>query len=195
MTEQIIEFNLEDAFGELEQAAKQSNLLKMFKAGESAIMAMLPPLEYKGKKTLFLQVASSFADRKTGKQTTSDQFLIRFMIFTFENGKVDYSKTQYVAVPLAKTFAEQLAKAFKSEYQLAQQECHLIELNKAEKMVLTFKPKLIKIADEAWQKGLNTPTWEEIVEAHQKMEDAKANKGKDVKKPDVVKDESTPWDN
>lgn len=178
-------FDLDAAFGLLEEESKVSSVLYYPKKGEKLVLALLPPLEYQGQEKLGLPIEAEF----NGK--VSKQIIIRFAMFGFTNDKVDYSKTQYVGIPLAPTFTSQLAKAHKEEYSLGVQECNLIVLEKADKTVISFKPKTVKLPDEVWQIGLTVPTWEELLEAHNNMKQNQANKKNGDK--DKKADEKDLW--
>lgn len=178
------EFNLDSLFADLEQETKLTSILLFPKKGDDLVLAMLPPLEFEGKPKLSIAIEAEF----NGK--ISQQHIMRFALL-HKNGKtIDWEKTQFVGIPLAPTYVAQIVKAYKSEFQLAQQEQSLILLTKTDKTNLVFTPKAVKIPDDVWN-AENQPTWEELLKAHQDMKAniaAKKDGGKTADKKDEV-----PW--
>ena len=188
MTMQTMQFDLDSLFNDLENETKLQSVLVFPKKGDELVLAMLPPLEYEGKPKLSVAIEAEF----NGK--ISQQHIIRFAMLN-KNGKtIDWDKTQFVGIPLAPTYVAQIVKAYKSEFQLAQQEQSLIILTKADKTNLVFTPKTVKIPDEVWNAD-NQPTWEQLLKAHEDMKTNIAAKKDGKGKKEESKDESTPWDN
>jgi len=176
-------FNLEAAFGDLELETQLKSVLYYVKKGQTLALAMLPPMEFQGTPKLSISVESDFNGKKF------QQHIVRFAMFDFTSGKVDYSKTQFVGIPLASTYITQLVKAFKDEFKVATQDFNLIELQKAEKTLITFKPKIVRMPDELWETGSKAPTWDELLQAHTSMRE-----NIDKKKDGVKTEASTPWE-
>lgn len=181
-----MDFNLDTMFDDLENASKFNSVLYYPKKGDSVVLVMLPPLEYKGEAKLALPIETEYNGKK------SQQFMIRFIMFNKVNGKPDTNNPKYVGIPLAPTYVQQIVKAYKGEYQLAKQECHMILLDKGEKTVLTFSPTVKKVPDELWNTGLLSPTWEELLKAEQEQKAAQAEKKNG--KSDSKVAESSPWE-
>lgn len=184
MTEQ---FNLDSLFDALENETKLSSTLYYPKKGDSVVLVMLPPVDYQGELKLALPIEGEY----NGKKST--QFIMRFVMFNKVNGKPDTTRPHYVGIPLSPTYVQQIVKAYKGEYQLAKQECHMILLDKGDKTVLTFSPTVKRIPAEIWDKGCTLPTWEELLKANADMKANQAAKatGKDAKTDNK---EVSPWE-
>jgi hypothetical protein len=179
------QFNLDDLFGQMEQETKLTSVLMFPKKGDELLLAMLPPTEFEGKPKLSVAIEADF----NGK--VSQQHIVRFILIPKEGKVFGWDKVQFVGIPLAPTYVAQLIKLYKTDYQLAQQECNLLVLNKGEKTVITPTPKTIKIPDEVWNHD-NQPTWEDLVKAHQDMKTNMAAKKNG--KADEKGTEKNPWD-
>ena len=179
-------FNLDSLFDVMENETKLTSVLYYPKKGDQVILAMLPPLQHQGEFKLAVPIETEYQG-KVGKQ-----FIVRFIMFNLVNGKPDTQNPKYVGIPLAPTLVQTLVKAYKGEYRLAVQECHFIELSKADKTVLTFRPTQKRIPDEIWNVGLTSPTWEELIEANLSMKQNVAAKANGGKKTEDTK-EDTPW--
>lgn len=180
-----MEFNLDDLFSKMEADSKFDSILYFPKKGDNCLLALLPPLEYNGEMKLALQVEGEYQGKK------NKQFILRCIKWPIVGGKVDSANPQYVGVKLSPTFIQQIATAKAKEYQLATQECHFIELAKAEKVILTFRPTIKKIPDDIWQAGLSNPNWEELIKADTEATEAFAKKGN---KTEATKEAANPWD-
>lgn len=180
-----MDFNLDDLFSKMEADSKFDSVIYFPKKGDNCLLALLPPLEFNGEMKLALQVEGEYQGKKT------KQFILRCIKWPITGGKVDSANPQYVGVKLAPSYIQQIATAKSKEYQLATQECHFVELAKAEKIVLTFRPTIKKIPDDIWQAGLNKPTWEELLKADIEANEAFAKKGD---KTTTDKKDSNPWD-
>lgn len=179
-------FDLDAAFSDFEQEVKMTNILHLPKKGDQLYLAVLPPLMYEGKPRINVTVDTEFTDQKTKTVTQSKQYIVRFAIFGFTNRKVDWAKTEFVGIPLARTYAEQIAQAYQKGFKIATQEFNLIEYQKADKTLITFLPQMVKMPDELWAKGCTTPTWEELIEAHNSMRANVANKQTAEKKTEAL---------
>lgn len=197
MTEQIINttenLDIESAFLDFEQDVKLSSILYFPKKGDHLFLAVLPPMVYEGKPKINIVFDSTFTDQKTKKVTQTKQYVVRFALFNFTNRKVDWAKTEFVGIPLARTYAEQIAAAYQKGFKVATQEFNLIEFQKSNndgKALITFLPTIVKMPDELWEKGKTCPTWDELISANNSMQNNLAAKNTQGK---TDKDDSTPW--
>jgi len=179
------EFNLDDLFAKMESDSKFESVLYMPKKGDNCLIAMLPPLEHEGQIKLAVAVEGEYQGKK------NKQFIIRCLKWNLVGGKVqDQMNPQYVGVLLSPTFVQQIAVNKTKDYVFATQEQNFIELVKADKLQLIFRPQVKRLPDEMWVKGLSSPTWEELLKANSDAKEAFAKKGE---KPKSDKSEDTPW--
>lgn len=179
-------FNLDDVFGEMENETKLSSVVRYLKRGEEVLLAMLPPMEYEGKPKLAIPIQGEYE----GKPTT--QFVLRFIVLHKVDRNVDWSKSSYVAIPLAQSLIAQIVDARKKDYALGEQTCNLLVVTKPQKTNIVFTPKTVTIPNDVWQGG-ETLTWAVILEA---LESMKENMSKKASKDAAAKDtltEATPW--
>lgn len=184
--------DIESAFLDFEQDVKLSSILHFPKKGDQLFLAVLSPMLFQGKPKINIVIDTEFTDPKTNKVTQSKQYIVRFALFNFTNRKVDWAKTEFVGIPLARSYAEQIAVAYQKGFKVATQEFNLIEFQKSSsdgKALITFLPQVVKMPDELWEKGKVTPTWDELLEAHNNMQNNIAAK----KNPTKAANESTPW--
>ena len=184
-----MDFNLDDLFAKMESESKFDSVLYFPKKGDNVLLAMLPPMEHNGEVKLALAVEGEYKGQK------NKQFILRCLKWNLVGGKVqDQMNPQYIGVVLSPTFVQQIAVAKTKEYVFAAQEQNFIELAKAEKVSLIFRPQIKKIPDEMWEKGMMTPTWEELLQANEKSKEAFAKKAASKNGVNATKDESNPWD-
>lgn len=181
---EMTNFNLDDLFVKMENDSKFESILYNPRKGERCVLVMLPPIKHENEYKLSLKVETDF------KGTKGFAFIIRVIKFNLINGKPDTANPQYVGIVLPRTAVETIATNQQKGFKFATQTCHLIELAKPEKVSLTVLPQEKMIPDEIWNKGVEHPTWEELLQAHKDAQAFFAKKGDTTK---TEKSEDTPW--
>ena len=182
-----MDFNLDDLFAKMESESKFESVLYFPKKGDNCLLAILAPMLYNGEYKIALAVDGEYKGQK------NKQFILRCLKWNLVGGKVqDQLNPQYVGVVLSPTYIQQIAVNKTKDYVFADQSQNFIELAKTEKVQLIFRPQVKKIPDDMWEKGITTPTWDELLEANEKSKQAFAKKND--KTGATAKDESNPWD-
>lgn len=175
------EYNLDSIFGDMASATEMTSELTFIKKGDTLILAMCPPLEYKGKPVLTVAVESEYQGKK-GKQ-----FIVRFIKLVKNGKEIDWENSTVTGIPLPSTIVSALAKLYETEYPLAVQECSLLMVTKNPKTEMVPSPKTVKIPDAIWE-STKTLSWEKLVEAYDTVQGKK-----DETNTAEEKDDSTPW--
>ena len=163
------DYNLNDLFSEIETATAFTSELYMPKKGADEVLVMLPPLEYKGKPCLFVEVKGDY------QGTENRQFMVRFIKMVKGKG---WEGAAYVGIPLPSGQATKLAVSRKDGYPLGEQETQGIKLMKPVKLELSILPKKVTVPDELWTNSSEL-TWEILLEQYNQMQ--ANNKKKDSK--------------
>jgi hypothetical protein len=79
-------------------------------------------------------------------------------------------------VLLPRTIIETIANNQQKGFKFATQTCHLIELFKPEKVAISVLPIEKTIPDAIWNEGVNSPTWEELLQVHIESQEFYAKK-------------------